>query len=162
MSMGNALPNSRRTLLVAALALAGVVAFYQFASFSSSARTPPVGDVPVVRAVATFYPHLILRGSPIMDKEPATVSVEIDDQGNVTSARAVGGQSFFTRPAVLAAKQWRFAPSENGEKIRTTKLIFMFRIMPPDTPPEDIITVFIPPNSVEIRTEYFKVPGRDD
>ncbi|HEX8163963.1 MAG TPA: energy transducer TonB [Pyrinomonadaceae bacterium] len=157
----NALLNAGRTLLISALPLAGVVVgFYRSTGFSSSAHTSPTGEISVVTAVAPLYPPLILRGSQISDKEPATVSVRIDEQGNVTSAQAVGGGTFFRRPAEKAARQWRFVPSESGEKVRTAKIIFVFRIMPPNTPPEELGTVFTPPNLVEIRSEYFKVPGR--
>ena len=159
----NALMHARRTLLISALSLSGVViGLHHFTNFSSSAHMPPTDEVPVVSAVAPIYPPLILKGSQISDKEPATVSVQIDGQGNVTSAQAVDGGTFFRRPAEKAAWQWRFAHSESGEKVRTAKIIFVFRIMPPNTPPEKLGTVFTPPNLVEIRSEYFKVPGKGD
>jgi protein TonB len=57
------------------------------------------------------------------------VSVHIDEQGNVTSAKAVEGPGLLRQAAENAAKQWKFNPARrNGRAVQDTQQVrFMFQ-----------------------------------
>src|SRR2546423_8942294 len=83
-------------------------------SFQSDKDQPAV-----VRAVIPVYPPAFSTETGPMDID-STVSVEvnIDKTGAVISARATHGHPLLQPVSQIAARQWRFAPS-NSESVRT-------------------------------------------
>ena len=85
-------------------------------------QTPPVGPrrrpeprklvaaVPISQ-VGPAYPELALRtrasGSVVLE-------LQIDEQGKVIKATAVGGPDIFYNAAVAAAMKWRYRPASIG------------------------------------------------
>jgi TonB family protein len=57
------------------------------------------------------------------------VKVEVDAAGNVTEAKfeSAGPSKYFSRLALEAAREWKFAPAQDGESgVREWKLQFAF------------------------------------
>lgn len=102
----------------------------------------------VLRAVAAVYPHIaaVAGASGI-----ATIDVDISASGAVKSVRVVAGPRLLGRAAEKSARQWGFAPTKESAGIRTARLIYVFKLMPENTAPEDLVTVFNPPFQIEIR-----------
>ena len=107
----------------------------------------------VVKAVARNYAPLALAarvsGSVILD-------VFIDLQGKVGSVRILEGPTLLRAAAENASKQWVFHVAGSDNKPRTERLTFTFTIMPEGTPSEELLSCFMPPNSVEVKEK----PGR--
>lgn len=80
----------------------------------------------ILKKVTPSYPeaarHSRMSGQVI-------VSVEIDERGNVTSAKMIDGHAFFRQAAENAARQWKFRPaSVDGQPTSSTTTIqFLFR-----------------------------------
>lgn len=116
------------------------------------------------RQMAAFtveQPSVLIAVTPVF---PATavatntsgtvlIEVEINAAGEVTSARSVSGHPLLRKSAENAARRWRFASAANA---RTVLLTFTFRIVPNDTSPEELTSVFTPPYQVEVRHQAYK------
>lgn len=103
------------------------------------------GSPKVIAAIAPTYPGIALampKGGDV------TVEVSVAPDGGVGTARVVSGPAPLRHPAVEAARLWRFAPENAGQRITLT---FSFRIMPKDTPAEELTPSFKPPYEVEVR-----------
>lgn len=89
----------------------------------------------------------------------ATIEVSVNAEGEVITAKGVGGSPNFPWGDLSfadTAKQWRFSPSENGEKVRVVKITFVQRILPKGTPSEDLTTRYIAPYEIETRHLMFE------
>ena len=108
----------------------------------------------VVKAVAPNYPPLALAarvsGSVILD-------VFVDLQGKVGSVRILEGPTLLRAAAENASKQWVFQVAGGDNKPRTVRLTFTFTIMPEDTPSEELLSCFMPPNSVEVKEKLGRI-----
>jgi TonB family protein len=108
----------------------------------------------VVKAVAPNYPPLALAarvsGSVILE-------AFVDLQGKVGSVRILEGPNLLRAAAENASKQWVFHVAASGDKPRTVRLTFTFTIMPEDTPSEELLSSFMPPNSVEVKEKLGRI-----
>ena len=86
----------------------------------------------VVPGVAVIKPDPVYPQSAREVRQTGVVTVEvaINEQGNVTSARAVSGPALLRNAAVSAARGWRFKPSLlGGVPVATTSTItFNFKL----------------------------------
>jgi TonB family protein len=98
----------------------------------------------VVRAVAAIYPHIAAVAGA---SGTTSVDIEINASGAVKSVRIVAGPRILGKVAEKSARQWVFAPTKEAGGIRVARLIYVFRLMPANTAPEDIVAVFNPPFS---------------
>ena len=106
--------------------------------------TPPT---PLV-AVAPQYPRLAVYAHL---SGTVTIRATVSKAGIVKSAKLVEGHQGHTllrSPARDAAKKWRFEP---GNEKREVNLVFVFRIMPRDTPDGDLTTRYHYPRRIEVR-----------
>jgi TonB family protein len=64
----------------------------------------------------------------IQGKIKVRVRVEVDAQGNVSSAsfESAGPSKYFSRISMDAARQWKFSPSNAGQNRREWRLQFAF------------------------------------
>lgn len=122
------------------------------AYFSSSAFAQANGaqSLTVVSAVAPVFPPNAVAVGLSGD---VTVEVEVDERGEVRGARHIGAHPLLRKPSESAARRWRFAPLAIGEKKRVVRLIFSFRIMPLNTPADELSSVFVLPYRIEVRRE---------
>jgi TonB family protein len=131
-------PRTRRGFAFFTLLFAIVIA--------STSVAAQVKKVPtVVAAVAPTYPGIALavpKGGDVV------VEVSIGQAGTVTETAVIAGAAPLRHPAVVAARRWRFAPEDAGQRIRLT---FSFRVMPNSTPVEELTPVFKPSYAVEVR-----------
>ena len=89
----------------------------------------------------------------------AIIEVSVNAEGKVTTAKGIGGSPNFPWGDLSfadTAKQWRFSPSENGEKVRVVKITFVQRILPKGTPSEELTTRYIAPYEIETRHLVFE------
>lgn len=120
-----------------------VICFFSVAVRGHTAKRAAVPTV--VEAVAPAYPGIALampKGGDV------TVEVIIGRGGVVEEAKVLTGAGPLRHPAVIAARLWRFSPEDAGQRVTLT---FLFRVMPKDTPPEDLTTVFKPPYGVKVQ-----------
>jgi TonB family protein len=109
-------------------------------------------ELQVISAVAPTYPVAIIGGvGPFDLSGEVFVNVDIDEVGDVLSARAPGGHPMLQQLASKAAKRWKFAPAVKGAGTRTVRLHFIFRTLPRGTSDEELSPIFMPPYSVEVR-----------
>ncbi len=118
-----------------------VIASPSVAGRAKKVRVKPT----LVAAVAPTYPGLALavpKGGDVV------VEVSIGQAGRITDTRVIAGAGPLRHPAVVAARQWCFAPADSGKRATLT---FSFRVMPKDTSAEDLTPIFKPPYRVEVR-----------
>jgi TonB family protein len=91
-----------------------------------------------------------------------TVEVHVSENGGVTSATVVEGPPLLRQASLEAAHLWRFSAQPISESARLT---FSFRLMPKNTPEAQLVAVFRPPHTVEVRkpeaeriTHYARLP----
>lgn len=120
---------------------------------SGCARSSPATAPRVTRAVAPAYPDIALEAR---SEFAVTIEVAINQSGDVADAKAVEASG---PPKVYRkewyeqlARQWQFAGSDLAS-VRTARIKFTFRLMPKETPPEQLCTVFLPPYDVEVRAK---------
>ncbi|MBI4749253.1 MAG: TonB family protein [Acidobacteria bacterium] len=109
----------------------------------------------VIKAVAPVFPLIAVTANV---SGCVVIEVEITPSGTVTSAHIVDGHSLFRQGRVYekVARQWRFTPADENMGIRTAKITFFFKIMPRNTPVEELTPIFLPPYQIEIRHEQPK------
>jgi len=107
-------------------------------------------EQPIVRtSSAPKYPPIAV---PARAMGNVVVEVQIDAEGNVTSARALSGHPLLQKVSVDAAKGWRFAPSSERNNIRTAQLTFIFRVLANETDDRKVKSpVFLSPYQAEIK-----------
>lgn len=102
----------------------------------------------VLRAVAAIYPHIVAVAG---GSGTTTVDVEISPNGSVKSVRIVTGARILGKVAEKSALRWVFAPTKESSRTRSVRLVYVFKLMPVNTAPEDLAPVFSPPYQIEIR-----------
>jgi TonB family protein len=84
------------------------------------------------------------------------VEVQINAEGLVTSARALKGHPLLQRVSVDAAKSWRFAPSAEGNNVRTSQVTFIFNVLDSETKDSKVRSpVFLTPYQAEIKRPQY-------
>lgn len=123
-----------------------VSVFLSFTGFV--VRNPQPLEIDVVRAVPAVYPILAAAA-----KESGTVVVEIriKTDGTVTEVKTLDGQEVFRAAAERSARQWVFNAVEDPHLLRTAHITYLFKLMTGTSNPEDLVPVFFPPFSLEIR-----------
>lgn len=101
----------------------------------------------VVQAYSAIYPDV---AAAVRASGGVVVEVKIDSRGMVTSTRILEGIPLLGSAAEKSARRWVFAP-EAKQKERTARLTFIFKIMPYDTPADELVTIFKPPYQIEVR-----------
>lgn len=80
-----------------------------------------ISDSLYVRKTVPVYPEIALRSRV---SGQVTVAVEIDEEGEVTSAKATSGHAFLRSAAEFAAKRSRFQPAKfDGTPIRSRGIL---------------------------------------
>jgi hypothetical protein len=104
----------------------------------------------VVAAVAPVYPAIAVATNTTGE---IVIEVDVNRAGKVRKAKIVEGHSLLRKATFLenTAKKWVFN-SDNRVASRKTRITFGFRIMPVDSTDEDLLSVFYPPNRVEVRS----------
>ena len=97
----------------------------------------------VKAAVAPEYPAIAVVGRV---SGVVTIRVVVDESGTVTDASVVQGHPMLKNAALVAAKQWRFAPALPS----TVYLKFDFSVLPEKAVTDSQIT-FLPPDEIEVR-----------
>lgn len=126
----------------------GALVLLLMSSEGIKAQESSLDQPQVLRAVAAIYPHIVAVAGA---SGTATVDLEISPSGTVKSVRTVTGARILAKVAERSARQWVFAPTKELSRIRTVRLVFVFKLMPTNTAPEDLVAVFTPPFQVEIR-----------
>lgn len=105
-------------------------------------------DLPnVVVAVAPSYFPLALASHTSGE---VIIEVKINSLGAVTSADAISGNAVLVGGSRQVARRWKFASISDEKRIRTARITFVYRLVPKDTPIDDLFPVFKPPYRVEI------------
>lgn len=116
-----------------------------------------VGGPRVVSAVAPVFPDVAAQARVSGE---LVIEIKVDPGGAVTETRIVDGFRLFRemgRTFEATARRWRFEPG--GNSVRSARLTFVFRMMPSDTPEEDLAPVFTPPYRVEVRRRPPPLPS---
>jgi TonB family protein len=111
---------------------------------TQQASQPPA----VVQAVAPSYPRIAATAGA---SGTVIVEAKIDTRGAVTSVNTVGRITVLAKAAENSAKRWIFAADESSNA-RVVRLTFVFKIMPRATPGDELLPIFMPPYSIEVRT----------
>ncbi len=136
---------------MATIIIATVTAFaVRFQSTSTDTAQPAV-----VMAIAPIFPPVAVASNT---SGKVVVEVQVDAAGTVTAAKIIEGDLLFRQGKIYeaTAQRWRFATAKDGTSLRTARLTFVFRIMPKDTLPADLTSVFMPPYQVEVRHKPFE------
>lgn len=121
--------------------LTGIVFLWGTSHLCADPPTP-------LEAVAPQYPLLAVYAEI---SGTVTIRATVSKAGIVKSAKLAEGHQGHTllrSPARDAARKWRFEP---GNEKRKADLVFVFRIMPKDTPIGEVTTRFHHPWRIEVR-----------
>src|SRR5262245_54718768 len=102
----------------------------------------------VVRAVPAIYP--ILAAVARMS-DTVIVEVTINADGTVAEATTIQGHEVFTVAAERSARQWMFDSLVDPNHSRKVRITYTFKLITGTSNPEDLLPVFMPPFSLEIR-----------
>lgn len=106
------------------------------------------GELKVTRAVPAVYPILaaVAKASGTV-----IVAVTIEPDGTVAEASTLEGHEVFRAAAERSARQWVFNSVEDPGLTRTTRITYSFKLITGTSNPQDLVPVFLPPFSLEIR-----------
>ena len=135
---------SKASLMIAcaALILFGSVSFAR--NITELLNEPPT----VVAAVAPILPPIARQARVESDVK---VEVEIDEKGNVQSAKVSSGHPLVSKASETAAKKWKFSPLGQETSVRTVQLTFSFDCVDLEKLAPDSTITFIPPYQVEVK-----------
>src|SRR5712691_8290304 len=111
------------------------------------ANKPCPDQTAVTAAVAPTYPLIALSSHTSGE---LVVEVKIKWDGSVTSVQAISGSPVLAGGSNHVARLWKFAAAADRTGIRTARLTFVYRLVPKDTPTDQLLPVFKPPYRVEI------------
>jgi TonB family protein len=94
-------------------------------------------QLPVALTTPVEYPAGETRSASVV------LELEVDVNGNVTSARAVAGEAPFSEAAVAAAHSWKFVPAKRGVRPVAARIRFSVQFEPP--PVEEPVAAEEPP-----------------
>jgi len=109
-----------------------------------------------VRAVA---PPFIPFSFGQTDLATARIQVEVDPSGGVISARFLDS-TLRDASMLRTAKKWTFKPCQTPVS-RTSIIRFTYRIMPNGTSDEELTTILLNSNEVEVRHQIFPIRRTD-
>jgi hypothetical protein len=89
------------------------------------------------------------------------IEAKLNPAGNVTSAKTVSFSFFRDKSLEEAAKKWIFEEDASKQE-RIAYIKFVMRIMPKETDPAELTTIFHYPAEVEIRHVVYKAPTTTD
>ena len=98
-------------------AIALMAACLSGTTFAQSSGTESPG---VEFAVAPVFPPIAVAANVSGE---VLVEVEVNERGEVRSARSAGGHPLLRKASEDAASRWRFMPSASGEKNRVARLV---------------------------------------
>lgn len=131
-----------------ALTIFLVVSALSSLAIAVDGRSPQPQEPTVVKAIPAIYPRI----AAVAEESGAViVEVKINPDGTVAEATAVEGHKLFRVAAERSARQWVFNPVTEPNIPRTARLTFSFKLIPKTANPEELLPVFMPPYSVEIR-----------
>jgi TonB family protein len=113
----------------------------------------------VSKPVPPVFPAKLLGAVQVTT---VVVEVIVDEQGRVSRARIVKGDSRAHEAALRAAIQWPVEPPARGASERAVALSFTFRTLPATTPAKELATVFPDPYAVEVRARVATSPPKVD
>jgi TonB family protein len=102
----------------------------------------------VVQAIPPSYPPIALAAHVSGE---VVIDATVDSQGAVESTRSVSGHKLLCPMAERIAKKWIFSPLDQGSEKRIARLHFIFTLVPTPRTFDEMMTIFRPPYSVEIR-----------
>lgn len=112
----------------------------------------PEKDQPkVTRAVAPTFIPFVFEETGVAE---IVVEVKIDSDGKVISAKTSFASLFKDISFENTAKQWIFEKSMSSEE-RTAYIKFILRIMPKETNPSELTTIYRCPSEIEVRNVIF-------
>lgn len=106
----------------------------------------------VVTAVAPAFIPFVFGETGVAE---VVVEAEIDSSGDVTSAKIVSASLFRDNSFEETAKRWRFNSTSDHEQKRIARIKFILRIMPKNTSPGELTTIYTTPYQIEVRHEVF-------
>jgi TonB family protein len=124
-----------------------ILLLYAALHLSSSDATSGQVERRVTRAIAPPYDDILVQARL---QGTAKIRVQVKPSGEVEDAEIV--ESLWDLRDELYkqyARKWRF---EAHPTSTTEEIVFIFRFIPRDSPPEDVGTVFTFPATVEIRS----------
>ena len=102
----------------------------------------------VIRAVPAVYPVLAAAARASGN---VIVETKIRPDGTVIEANAIEGHEVFKFAAERSARLWIFNSVEDPGLTRTTRITYSFKLITGTSNPQDLVPVFLPPFSLEIR-----------
>jgi TonB family protein len=117
------------------------------ASTRAQEASQPVSTPPSVTVAVA--PNYFLTALHSHASGEVVIEVRINSEGSVTSTEAVSGNAILAAGSRQVARRWKFAPAAD-KGIRTARLTFVYRLVPRDTPINELVAVFKPPYRVEI------------
>ncbi len=109
-------------------------------------ETSKTKQLSTVIAVAPIFPATAIVTNT---SGKVIVEVNVNKDGNVTSAKTVEGHPLLRRTAEAVARMWKFETAENESKIQLT---FVFSILQESSTTEQLLSVFTIPYQVEVKT----------
>lgn len=108
----------------------------------------------VISAVAPIFPPTAIAANI---NGSVVVEVKIDMSGKVTATQIIEGHPLLrqVRSFEDTARRWQFNQVTRGDALRSARLTFVFRIMPKETPTDELTPVYTPPYQVEVRHRPF-------
>ena len=104
-----------------------------------------IGTPTVLIAVAPQYPDLAVAARVQADVE---IEIDISTDGVPKAVRPIKTHPLFEEASLVAARQWRFGPSQTeAPRCRVT---FGFHLFPEKTPQSAAATRFMPPFRIEV------------
>ncbi len=125
-----------------------VVLVFGFVSAVKGQRSKTDSNQPaVIVAVAPNYFPTALHSHASGE---VTITVTISANGSVLSTEGVSGNPVLVAGSMQIAKRWKFSATEDKNSVRTACLTFVYRLVPRDSPVDELLPVFKPPYRVEI------------
>jgi TonB family protein len=119
---------------------------FAFGQDNERGKISKTKQLSTVIAVAPIFPA-VAKATNTSGK--VIVEVNVNKDGNVTSAKTVEGHSLLCRTAEVVARMWKFEVAENESKIQLT---FVFSILQKSSTTEQLLSVFTIPYQVEVKT----------
>jgi hypothetical protein len=138
------------------LGVIAIIGILSLGAIRSGIAPSQVQDQPpaVTQAVAPVFPPLAVAAG---QDGTVDVDVQINAKGIVESAKLGTGPRILRKAVEIAATRWTFVPAEEKANLRAAHLSFVFKLLPSETPSEELLPIFRPPYCVETRTRYPKI-----
>lgn len=114
----------------------------------------PDQSIAVVQAVAPVFPALSVF---TLQEGTVVVDVQINAKGAVELVKIGACPKTLQKAVEIASRRWLFAPTEVKANLRTARLSFVFKLVPTETPSEELWPIFRPPYQVEVKARIPKI-----